>query len=948
LNSGNDRKKRSWSSPERPSGSAMSDETEDILIEFIQESRDHLAAIEPDLLELERQGESAAPEVVNRIFRAIHSTKGGASFLAFEGLKRFSHAMENVLMLVREHRLAPTSSVVDLLLRGVDVLRAMIEDIHNSDQVPCSQELEELTAVVAQTKLERKSIAAPSTSVAQAAEPQREASNVTSPARIGEPQPNAATPMPPPQAAEREPFDPAEMSLIDELGQDILQEVLATGKHLYHIRLDANQETSPLGAGIDDLVGAVNSVGQCLRLRRGRVGAVERFAVLCTSILEIEFFANAIRLPGAIITQLTVPQVEPKTPVVDAPEAELPPAPSETHLEEVPAPNLVADAASIDKGASRSTPTAEGQGQGQGQDTLRVRVDLLTRLMNVAGELVLGRNQLLRLLRESADGIPGLVSILQHVDRVTTELQEGIMQTRMQPVNTLFTRYARMARDIGRQLGKRIELETSGNEVELDKSIIEALADPLTHVVRNAIDHGIEKPEERQRQGKSSAGHVHVAAFHESGQVYIVVSDDGRGIDRARVRKKALEKQLVKASEAANLSDAEIMNLLLMPGFSTAEQITELSGRGVGMDVVRTNVEKLGGHVELESVEHKGTTVRLRLPLTLAIIPSLIIRVGEARYAVPQVNIVELVWVRAAEVHERIELVQGAPVLRLRGKLLPLVRLAQVMRPGGSQGVPIEERLALLTAGPQSTSSHEEPNETNSDLSIVVLRAGNMRFGVLVDELFEWEEIVVKPVPSHLIDIGAFAGTTILGDGRVIMILDPGGIAKLADLSVAGNVNDGDGSPKPEESDQDHHAVILFSNSPGEQFAVPQDRVLRLERIVPSQLEHIGGRCYVKYRGQGLPVVKMDSCYPVSAVPKDADELFLIIPREDVGGANASPTGGILVWRILDALDVNVALSRPMFTGPGIIGSAIVEGTLTMFMDPGELLAWVKEARGAA
>lgn len=925
----------------------MSDETEDILIEFIQESRDHLAAIEPDLLELERQGEDAAPEVVNRIFRAIHSTKGGASFLAFEGLKRFSHAMENVLMLVREHRLAPTSSVVDLLLRGVDVLRAMIEDIHNSDQVPCGEELEELTAVVAQTKsvaTEQKSEATARPSVTQGTDPQPNATKVTPPPRAAEPQPDAADPKSLAAAAEREPFDPAEVNLVDELGQEILQEILTTGKHLYHIRMSSSQEGSPVGVGIDDLVGAVNSVGQCLRLRRARAGAVERFAVLCTSILEIEFFANAIRLPGAVITQLTVPKLEVTSSGVDTPPVEPSPPPPESHLEDGPAPNSVVDPVLIDKGAPRSAPNAEGQGQ----DTLRVRVDLLTRLMNVAGELVLGRNQLLRLLRESADGIPGLVSILQHVDRVTTELQEGIMQTRMQPVNTLFTRYARMARDIGRQLGKRIELETTGNEVELDKSIIEALADPLTHVVRNAIDHGIEKPEERQRQGKSSAGHVHVAAFHESGQVYIVVSDDGRGIDRARVRKKAIEKQLVKPSEAANLSDAEIMNLLLMPGFSTAEQITELSGRGVGMDVVRTNVEKLGGHVELESVEYKGTTVRLRLPLTLAIIPSLIIRVGDARYAVPQVNIVELVWVRAAEVDERIESVQGAPVLRLRGKLLPLVHLAQVMRPGRSLGVPIEEQLATLTTGPQSTGSNEEPHENGPDLSIVVLRAGNMRFGVLVDELFEWEEIVVKPVPSHLMDIGAFAGTTILGDGRVIMILDPGGIAKLADLSVAGNVNDGDESQKAEGSDQDHHAVILFSNSPGEQFAVPQDKVLRLERIVPSQIEHIGGRSYVKYRGQGLPVVKMDSCYPVSAVPADADELFLIIPREEGAGVNASPTGGILVWRILDALDVNVALSRPMFAGPGIIGSAIVDGTLTMFMDPGELLAWVKEARGAA
>jgi len=903
----------------------MSDETEDILIEFVQESRDHLAAIEPDLLELERQGERAGPEVVNRIFRAIHSTKGGASFLAFDALKRFSHAMENVLMLVREQQLAPTSSVVDLLLRGVDVLRAMVDDIQNSDQVPCDRELEELTAMLAG---------------ALSQPPQTRAT--------------APNPVPVPNAAPALPrrLDPGDVNIVEELGSDVLQELVSTGKLLYYVQFEAELNAVKGDSSIDELVAAVNSVGQCLRLRRERSETLERFAVFCASVLEPDLFASAVKLPAAVITPISLPN-KPKTTPSAALPAEAPGNPSGAafqleqpgkvlgvQVEDASAPSSAFDPANVlDRGGSRATSAVEGQ------ETLRVRVDLLTRLMNVAGELVLGRNQLLRLLRESADGIPGLVTILQHVDRVTTELQEGIMQTRMQPVNTLFARYARMARDLGRKLGKRIELETTGNEVELDKSIIEALADPLTHVVRNAIDHGIEKPDERVRLGKPSAGHIRVAAFHESGQVYIVVSDDGRGINRAKVRKKALEKHLVTQAEAASLGDQEIMNLLLMPGFSTAEQVTELSGRGVGMDVVRTNVEKLGGHVEVDSIEFKGTTVRLRLPLTLAIIPSLIVRVNEARYAVPQVNIVELVWIRAAEVRERVEFVQGAAVLRLRGRLLPLVHLAQLMRSKSRAGESAQHQ------GSGSGVEHaarmtDELCSSNMDLSVVVMRAGNMRFGVLVDELYEWEEIVVKPVPSHLMDIGAFAGTTILGDGRVIMILDPGGIAKLADLSVAGSGNDHAGQASAEKPDADHHSVILFTNAPGEQFAVPQERVLRLERIESKQLEQIGGRCYVKYRGQGLPVVRMDSCYPVSPVPADAEELFLIIPREE--GRGATPTGGILVWRILDALDLNVSLARPMFSGPGVKGSAIIDGTLTMFIDPSEFLNWVCEQRGAA
>lgn len=889
----------------------MNDENDDILIEFVQETRDHLAAIEPDLLELERQGEHASAEVINRIFRAIHSTKGGAAFLAFGALKQFSHAMESVLMLVRDGQLTPTSQIIDTLLRGVNVIRVMISEVRRSDQVPCERELHQLEAILAAPNAKPSTLAPP---------------------RVARP------------------------TAADLLPEPTLRQVAAAGQSLYVVRLHKQQDLATRGRDLDSVVAAVESVGQCFRVAHQADGKDSHCEVVCGSVLETDLLATALGLPAAVICRIdlsafksSTPQPAPRAVLEDPPSTHvasrnqqlLPSQASlEPNIDEAPASRVAFESPLVGQESLRNG--------NERQETLRVRVDLLTRLMNVAGELVLGRNQLLRSLRDSADSIPGLPSILQHVNRVTSELQEGIMQTRMQPVSTLFGRYTRIARDLGRQLGKQIELETSGKDVELDKSIIEVLADPLTHIVRNAIDHGIELPEERQRQGKNPVGNIRIAAFHESGQVCIVVSDDGRGINRDKVRRKAQERHLVTQVEAAALGDREITNLISMPGFSTADNVTDLSGRGVGMDVVRTNVEKLGGHVEIDSVEYHGTNVRLRLPLTLAIIPSLIVRVGEGRYAIPQVNIVELVWIRAGEVRDRVELVQGAPLLRLRGHLLPLVDLAYTLR---VRGAPVvheilskDEEMELVEA-----SDPRDPNANQqTDLSVVVLRSGELRFGVLVDELYEWEEIVVKPVPSYLIEIGGFAGTTILGDGRVIMILDPGGIAKLAQLDISGRVKDDNRKATEAAQHAQNQSIILFSNAPGELFAVPQDRVLRLERIEPGQLECIGGHYYVKYRNQGLPVIRLESYYPVSSVPDNAEELYLIIPREAGAARTAEPTGGILVWKILDALDIDIELNRPMFTGPGIKGSAIVIDTMTMFMDPAELLAWATAERNVA
>jgi two-component system chemotaxis sensor kinase CheA len=587
-----------------------------------------------------------------------------------------------------------------------------------------------------------------------------------------------------------------------------------------------------------------------------------------------------------------------------------------------------------------------------GPETLRVKVDLLTSLMNLAGELVLSRNQLLRALEGHHREVHGLGTILQNVNQVTTEMQEGIMQTRMQPIGTVFSRFPRIVRDMSRQMGKQIEVQIQGAEVELDKSIVEMLADPLTHLIRNCADHAIEPPLVRQSAGKNASGTILLRAYHEGGQVNIEIRDDGRGIDPKKVGSKAVQKGVITEAQLAEMTEREIVNLIFAPGFSLADQVSEVSGRGVGMDVVRTNTEKLGGHVEVETQVGKGTAVRLRLPLTLAIIPSMVVGVGDQRFAIPQVNVVEFVWVRAAEVRQRIEQVQGALVLRLRDKLLPLVRLADVLSMERSllhpaTGERIQDRREALVdrRGPE-TAEDPRPDrrqDWRSDHNIVVLRLGSNAFGVIVDELHDIEEIVVKPLSAFLQGTKCFSGTTILGDGRVIMILDAGGLASTAHLHFV-DLQAQEKKRAEEEAERAmlkasrRRSVILFKAAAEEYFAVPQEKVQRLERLRVAEIQRVGDKEFMQYRDVGLPLVRLDRHMEVRPIPADLDELFVIIPQA-TGAKGGIPAAGILISTILDAIDVDTELKPADIRGTGLLGAAMVNDHLTLFLDPDPLMA---------
>ncbi len=887
---------------------------ESLLNDFITESREHLNNIEPDLLAMEQAKGVVESETINRIFRAIHSIKGSSSFLAFDNLKKLSHRMESVLMRVRENELVPSPELVDRLLNAVDKLRAIIDDLTHSEQIPIVEEMASLEAF-----LDRP---------------------ITDSAALGQVRDAA-------QGTE-----PQIMTF--NLAQEAVQEAIRYGKHLYQIEVYPGIDLVNRQLSWEKFIENAQSMGQIIELSEEPSVIQERWEddefslqILYASVLEPDLAPIGLELPAKQVRLLN------RAEGISKPNTS---EPQENTIEAAHAPEPQGAPSHETAARQPNESTSHNIARADHAETLRVRVDLLNRLVNLAGELVLGRNQLLRALDAHMKDLPGLQAILQNIDLVTSELQEGIMQTRMQPVGTVFSRFSRVVRDMARKLNKEIELVVEGSNVELDKSIIEMLSDPLTHLVRNSADHGIGLPEERERVHKPHSARITLRAFHQGGQVNISVSDDGRGIDPEKVLDKAIEKGLIRSNEADKLSEREIINLVFAPGFSTAEAISDISGRGVGMDVVRNNIEKLGGHIEVESKLGQGTTVLLRLPLTLAIIPSMIVGVGEHRFAVPQVNVVEFVWVRAADIHRRVEQVHGAEVLRLRDRLLPLIRLADVLNiprifidpeenaPCEDRRERIADRRSSLPDAPDAAGrSPDRRKNWQSDYNIVVLRLGARQFGVIVDELFDIEEIVVKPLSEFVKGCKAFSGATILGDGRVIMIIDAGGLAAMArlrfmDLEEEEKRRLENQRAKELQQGRTQCSIILFNVAPNEYFALRQDQVLRLESLRLEQVQHIGSREFMEYHDRGLPLARLEQHLNVTPMPPSLQDAFVIIPKFLKNGVSTEPRMGILVSNIVDAMDVEVKLKKAQSIGPGIVGTAIVQGQLTMFLDAGELL----------
>ena len=557
-----------------------------------------------------------------------------------------------------------------------------------------------------------------------------------------------------------------------------------------------------------------------------------------------------------------------------------------------------------------------GDGGGDGrrsvsESTIRVDVGLLDSLMNLVGELVLARNQIM----QHTSGVDANLSAAsQHLNLITTELQERVMKTRLQQIGTIWSKFPRVVRDLALALGKEVNIEMEGRETELDKTIIEAIKDPLTHLVRNSVDHGIESPEQRVAAGKPRTGRLSLRAYHEGGQVNIEIVDDGAGIDPERIRAKAVAKGLLSPDQAQRMGDREAVSMIFAPGFSTAEKVTNVSGRGVGMDVVRTNIERIGGQVDISSEVGRGTTLKVKIPLTLAIIPALTVWSGDNRYAIPQVSLLELVRLAGEDARAGIEHLDDTPVYRLRGQLLPLVRLSNVL--GETSGEPEPE---------------SEPGEPGAAVNIVVLQADDSQFGLIVDNISDTEEIVVKPLGKQVKNITCFAGATIMGDGRVALILDVLGCAQEAGVIAT------HGDRQRAEREQaaadaaaadDRQSLLIVGVGTDTQAAVPLSQVARLDEFPMTAIEQAGGARMVQYRDEIVPLVDLAEVVSggMPLMGDDKSSVSVVVSKY------GSRSIGLIVDRILDIVETSLDLDS-VARRHGVLGTTVVQGKVTEVVD---------------
>ncbi|MBO6729044.1 MAG: chemotaxis protein CheW [Maricaulis sp.] len=540
---------------------------------------------------------------------------------------------------------------------------------------------------------------------------------------------------------------------------------------------------------------------------------------------------------------------------------------------------------------------ATGEGGLRVQQTVRVGVDVLEALMTTVSELVLTRNQLMQTVRGLEDD--ELKGPLQRLSAVTGELQDGVMKTRMQPIGDAWRKLPRIIRDVSTDLGKKIELFMEGQDTELDRQVLELIKDPLTHMVRNSADHGLEMPEDRVKAGKSEKGTIKLSAYHEGGHIIIAIADDGKGLDTKRIGEKALEKGLTTHEELARLTEAQIHRFIFAPGFSTAAKVTNLSGRGVGMDVVRTNIEQIGGVVDVSSAAGRGSHFTIKIPLTLAIVSALIVGCQEQRFAIPQLAVRELVRVGMGSEHT-VEKLNGASVMRLRDRLMPIVDLQGVLRLDGGEGADEEAGF------------------------VVVLDAGGRNVGVVVDNVLDTEEIVVKPLSDSLRGVSAYSGATILGDGSVIMILDPNGLA--GDIVSAMEKESSAEALAAANIDMAQTQRLLLVRAGGEEpKAVPLSLVTRLEEFDPDTIEHTNGHNVVQYRGRLMPIVPLGDQIQCTEGQRQPVLVF----------AENHTSIGLAVDEIVDVVEERVDLQMGS-DREGVIGSAIIKGKATDVVD----IAW--------
>ena len=735
-------------------------EQDELLNDFLVESKENLDHLDEELLALEGSPEDS--DLINAIFRRLHTIKGVCGFLELKKLESVSHAGETLLGALRANELKVTDHIITLLLTLCDAIRTIVTCIEET-KGEGTQSFEQLAA-----------------ELLAAAKP-----------------------------AEQDAAPKKELSLDEEFELILAQ------------REAAESGGEPLEAKPEE------------------------------------------PKPAPTPARTEPPQEQPEQ-------------------------------------ASRAAPQ---------ESSLRVDVQLLDHLMNLAGELVLARNQILQTTKSLSD--MNFRAITQRLNLVTSELQEGVMKTRMQPINTVWGKFPRVVRDLAIQCKKQVRLEMWGKETELDKTLIEAIKDPLTHIVRNSIDHGIEVPEKRAAVGKEAEGCITMSAFQEGGYVVIEISDDGAGLNTEKIRDRALQRGLISREKAQAMSEADVHRLIFAPGFSTADTVTNLSGRGVGMDVVKSSVEKIGGQVDISSRAGQGSTIRLKIPLTLAIIPALLLSCASQRFAVPQSAIMELVQLSATEKSGLLSWIGDYPFYKLRGDLLPLLYLSR--------------QLAV--------ESH--PREDAGDKVIVVLDVDGCRFGVVVDEVHDTEEIVVKPLGRQLGNLAVYAGATILGDGQIALILDPVVLAREAKVEQREAVEVRAAATAAASLGEGTGQLLIVQVGSEVRAAIPLDCVRRLEEFSLRDVECVGKSAVIQYRGSILQLVDVAGTIGMRSEPWTSGNVVVV--------ASGDALVGLQVQGILD-VSCELSAVKPVTGKPGITSYGVIQGKVIALLDVAHLLSHGLEA----
>ncbi|OGV37251.1 MAG: hypothetical protein A2020_14405 [Lentisphaerae bacterium GWF2_45_14] len=888
---------------------------DEILQLFYEESREHLDGIEEDLLSLEKQGADFDPDLVNSIFRAVHTIKGGCGFFGLDKLSSLSHAMENVFDRIRKKELVSTSRIINVLLKGADLLKEMINKPENTEYIDVATVLESIKKILdGSLSTEEKESTAESIDIKL---------------------PDGRVIF----TVNKYDFDRARKaerggSQIYLIEYDLIHDIERKHKTPW----DVISELLQLSVFIDSKVD-IEGVGELIE--DSPIPASLPFYVLIATIIEADLIYDFLSLDesnvhviledgslqglgpvepdkthGAKEEKMQISTQVPKKEMKKVTRIEEPKAKEEEYIKETSNARLTA--AGPEKSDKAETDLSKIKKVDA--SSIRVNVTLLDKLMSLAGELVLARNQLLQ--STGTKNFDVIEKTVQRVDLITAELQEAIMATRMQAVGIVFNKFNRLVRDFCREKGKDVKLIIEGEDVELDKSIIESIGDPLTHLIRNSLDHGIETPELRESKGKSPAGTLKISAYHEAGHVVIIIADDGAGINFARVKSKALSTGICTQDQLENMSEKELIKLIFRPGFSTAEKITDLSGRGVGMDVVNNNLNKLGGTIDIATHEGEGTTIKIKLPLTLAIIPSLLLSAGKEKFSIPQVNLVELVRISKSEIMDRIEKIGNTMVIRLRDRLLPLVKLSDVLDDcRDNKGDFTGDRKRLRN----TLTDLEEVN-------IAVVMAGSFQYGVIVDELLDSSEIVVKPLGQHLKKCKAYAGATILGDGRVALILDLTGISEMMQLADVGNKKEETekfakkAKDEARYSESDRQTLLIVHNAANQPFGIPLGLVARIEKIKGADIDNIGGRTAIKYRGGTLPLFKLEEV--ASVKPLEKQDSYVVVVFK-VGGREV----GLLLSEILDVVENDTHIDDITFKQTGVYGSSVINERITLLVD---------------